>query len=272
MGNQNAKQGGMVINFDRPYYYPGDVVTGTVYLNIMEAFETRGLELTVKISESVQWWETEIKYETKQEHDEVTKQMKDVTHTNHVKVEKFDTKVLFENSCLIGTMMNNIFGFGQYSYPFQFTLPYHLPGSFEYYDDEVSANIKYEVKARTLSWHGKSFELETKGILVVRQSPKNVDYPTNLSDTKALSTWCFFSKGSSTLDVSYPKNNFVQDETVQVLCHLNNTRCQLNTKCIKLQLFQRITLKTDKGFGNAHKFLSRCLAESRFDGHYVIVH
>lgn len=271
MGNTNQRIGGVVINFDRAYYYPGDLVTGSVYLDIREAFETRGLELEVKITESVQWLETEYRQEIKREYDENIKDYKDVTHSVPVQVEKGDSKILFQNSCIISTLLNNIFGFGQYAYPFQFTLPEHLPGSFEYYDNEVSANIKYEVIARTLSWQGRLNELESTGILVVRQSPQNFQYPTNLSDTKAITTWCFFSQGSSTLNISYPKNNFVQDEIVQVICQLNNTRCKLNASCIKLQLFQRITLRTEQTFfgSRSHKFLSRCLAESRFEGNYV---
>jgi hypothetical protein len=270
MGNQNVKQGGMVINFDRPFYYPGELVTGSIYLNIKEAFETRGLELEVKISESVKWFETEHKTEKVKELDPVTNQEREVFKTHAITVEKGDYKILFQNSCVIGTMLNNVFGFGQYVYPFQFTLPQHLPGSFEYYDEEASASIKYQVKARALSWQGKNNELESRGILVVRQSPQNFQYPPNLSDTKALTTWCFFSKGSATLNVSYPKNEFVQDETVQVLCQLDNTRSQLNATCIKLQLFQRMTLRSELQMGgHGQKFLTRCLAENRFGGYYV---
>jgi len=163
-------------------------------------------------------------------------------------------------------MHNNFLGFGQYAYPFSFVLPHCMPGSFEYYDDDVSAFIEYKVKARAISWVSKSHDLCNSNLLIVRQTPKEFQYPTNLSDTTHISTWCFFSNGASTLNISYPKNSFSPDESVQVVCNLNNTNCKLDAKCIKLQLFQQMTLKVR---GALTKFLTRCISESRFDGTYT---
>ena len=101
MGNQPCTQyGGMMINFDKPYYYPGDVVTGNVYMNVLEAFESRGLELSLKIKEYVKWEDVEYHTETRREYDEVTKEHRDVPHTVSKKVERKDHKTLFKNSYL----------------------------------------------------------------------------------------------------------------------------------------------------------------------------
>jgi hypothetical protein len=75
----------------------------------------------------------------------------------------------------------------------------------------------------------------------------------------------------STLNVTYggqdvAKNFFSPGETVDMVCELNNSRCQLNATCIKIQLFQRITLK-DK-FGRT-KFLTRLINERRDQGIYL---
>ena len=271
MGNNHYKrQGAMMINFDKPFYYPGELVSGIVYLNVLEAFDTRGLELSVKIKEAVKWFDVEIKTETKRVYDEQTKTHKDKRYQVSEKILRKDDKTLYKSSCMIATMNNNVFGFGQYAYPFQFVLPQHLPGSFEYYDENVSTYIKYTVKAKSLSFHGKENELDTKSILIVRQPAQNFQYPTNLSDTKAITTWCFFSQGSSTLNISYPKNHYCQDETVQVICGLNNSNCKVSASCIKLQLMQKLNLRIRDNHGISHnKYLSRCLAESRYEGHYV---
>jgi hypothetical protein len=271
MGNHHQKRhGGMMINFDKPYYYPGDLVTGNIFLNVLEAFDTRGLELSLKIKESVQWVETHHRTETRTVYDEVTKQERQQPHQVEEKIDRKDDKTLYKSSYMMATMQNNVFGYGQYAYPFQFVLPNHLPGSFEYYDHEVSSCIKYTVKAKSLSYQEKLNELEAKSILVVRQPAQYFQYPTNLSDTKAITTWCFFSQGSSTLNVSYPKNNFCQDETMQVICSLNNTHCKVNASCIKLQLFQRINLRIKDKDGRPHiKYINRCIAEIRYQGNYV---
>jgi hypothetical protein len=51
MGSNHGKHkcGSLHINFDKPYYYPGDLVTGTIYLNIENPLETKGLQLCLKI-------------------------------------------------------------------------------------------------------------------------------------------------------------------------------------------------------------------------------
>jgi len=100
--------------------------------------------------------------------------------------------------------------------------------------------------------------------LIVRQSPQNFEYPTKLSDTKNISTWCFFSKGTATLNVSYLKNHFSPDESMQVVCELNNTRCTIDASSISLQLFQAITLRA----GAETKYLNRKIAETRYSGNY----
>lgn len=277
MGHTHSMQyGGLVINFEKPYYYPGDLVRGHIYLNMASSFDTKGLELTVKVKEFAQYYETESKTttETKRVYDDLTKEYKDISipKTEFVKVAKKDDKTLFKNKAMIATMMNNVLIMGQYSYPFQFTLPHHLPGSFEYYSEDAEAYIKYKINAKALSWHGKKTNIKNSNILIVRQAPTNFSYPTNLSDTRNLSTWCFFSKGTSTLNVSYPKNHFCPDESVQVICNLNNTRCTLNATCIKLQLMQQLTLTIREHGKHSHphtKYMNRVVAETRYDGNYV---
>jgi len=153
---------------------------------------------------------------------------------------------------------------GQYVYPFSFMLPGHLPGSFEYYDYENTAYIKYILEAKALSSTGSN-HIKNEILLIVRQSPQFFQYPTKLSDTKNISTWCCFSKGSSTLNISYEKNYYCPEEKVNVICELDNTRCTLNGNAIRLALMQTITLHDKK---NRTKYLTRKVAESRYAGVY----
>jgi hypothetical protein len=163
-------------------------------------------------------------------------------------------------------MNNNVFGMGQYAYPFFFVLPPNLPGSFEFYDFETRCCVKYIVTAKALSWLENIRDISHKNLLIVRQPLKFFQYPTNLSDTKNITTWCCFSQGTATINVSYPKNFFCQNEAVQVLCELNNTRCKLNASCIKLQLIQQITLRFQYGA----RYFSRIVAQCRDEAQYVI--
>jgi hypothetical protein len=105
-------------------------------------------------------------------------------------------------------------------------------------------------------------------ILIVRQPQQFFSYPNNLTDTKNITAWCFFAKGSSTLNVSYPKNFYVPGENVQVICNLNNTHCELNATRFKLQLIQKIHLKVHDDI-ERNMYINRLVTESAIDGYYV---
>jgi hypothetical protein len=267
-GHNKHKSGAVYIHFDKPFYYPGDIVTGTIYLNVLSALETKGIELTVKISEQVKFMDREFKSKTEKYFNQATNREEERQVQELVDVERKDKQTLFKNSCIIGTMVNNIFNFGQYAYPFSFTLPNFLPGSFEYYSHEISANIRYIVKAKALKWREDDSDLETRNILVVRQPLQGFSYPSQVTNESKLTTWCFFNKGSSRLTVSFPKNNFVMDERLSVLCGLDNRNSKLPCKNLKFQLIQTMVLRSHK-HGKHTKYFSRIIAESDNLGNYV---
>jgi hypothetical protein len=272
MGSDHSKHksGSIFVNFDKPYYYPGDIVTGTIYLNILNPLETKGLELTLKIQEKVKFRDREFRTEIRKERNPQTGLEEDREVKVAVDVERKDKSTLFKNSCVIATMMNNVFGFGQYAYPFSFTLPNFLPGSFEYYSNDISANIRYLVTARTLRWNNAEQELETKSILVVRHSQQGFSYPNQVTNEASLTTMCCFSKGRSRLTVSFPKNTYSMDERLSVLCALDNRNSKLTCKNFKFQLVQTLMLKSHK-HGNHTKYFTRVIAESDNMGHYVLL-
>jgi len=248
MGNSNSnKHHGGVIQFDQPFYYPGNLVTGTIFLNVIDIFNTRGVELSIKCIESVKAIE-----------DHFVEVVENGVRRNVREDREFkDKNTLFQNKNFLPNF-NNIINIGQYAYPFSFIIPAHLPGSFEYYTDRISAFIKYQVKVKILPINDeKPFKFST--ILVVRQTPSMFNYQQNLTDTRQITTWCFFNKGTATLNVSYQKNNFALDEIIQMQCNLNNTRCQLDSTAIMLQLFQKITLKIK---GTTNKYFTRMIAET----------
>jgi hypothetical protein len=258
MGSRHSSNyGGMIVNFEKPYYYPGELIRGNIFLNMISNLETKGLELTIEVIEHASFFENETHTNTNSNNN----------NENNNRVLRTGNNILFKNTSIMYNWNNNLINIGQYAYPFQFPLPNNLPGSFEYYDGDCSAYIKYIVTAKALSFSGNN-DIYNSNILIVRQSPQFFSYPNNLSDTKNISTWCFFKKGLSTLNVSYPKNFFSPDESVQVICNLNNSRCTLNANCFKLQLIQRIHLKTIEGT-QRNKYLSRIIAETRVEGIYV---
>lgn len=165
-------------------------------------------------------------------------------------------RTLFKNTVIVSKIEDNFLSGGQYAYPFTFALPNHLPGSFEFYDEDKSAYIKYFVTARVVSNYGTDHNLNAEALLIVRQQGENFSYPTRLSNTSNIRSWCFFQKGTSTLNLSYPKNSFCPGEQVIVDCEVVNTHCEVAATSVTLELYQQITLRAD----NESKYINRCIA------------
>jgi len=255
MGNHQKKNCGGVVQFDQPFYYPGNYVTGTIFLNIIDAFNSRGVELNIKCVEGVSVME---------DHRREIEENGNRRFVNEQRELK-DKQKLFQNKNFLPNFQNNI-SIGQYAYPFSFIIPAHLPGSFEYYTDRISAYIKYEVKVKILPFYEKEEVMKFSTILIVRQPPSSLNYPQNLTDTKRITTWCFFDKGNATLNVANQKNHFAKDEVIQLQCNLDNTRCTLDSTNIGLELVQKITLRIK---GNA-RYFNRMVAQTYSNERCVI--
>jgi hypothetical protein len=291
MGGSNSsnKVGGLMINFQKPYYYTGNTVQGNVYINMLKNYKCVALELMIETIEYTRFPDTErvMNFDTHEDaHIHYKKHGANLhgnyesehphLHSHHhskraathkIKVMREDSRTIFKAKSILGKFDFNTINKGQYIYPFSFVLPPQLPGSFEYYDNENMAYIKYLITARLISERSREHDKITETILIVRQSPHFFSYPTKLSDTKQITTWCCFNKGSSTLNVSYLKNHFSPDERVQVICDLDNSNCNINAKSIQLQLYQKLILKNSSGHV---RFIERPISGVNYDGIYVI--
>ena len=266
MGTKSSKtvEGGILLELEKPYYYPGELIVGKIYLNFQQNFASDGIYLTLEGEEFVSFKQRKtrksqrnINYENNTNNNQTKSYIK--TRTGK--------KIIYKQEQLIIPFRDSMIYSGQYIYPFSFMLNPSLPGSFEYYDEQNSAYIKYILDVKVQS-KVSDHNIKNEMLLIVRQPPQFFQYPKRLSDTKNISTWCCFDKGSSTLNISYEKNFYCPDEKVNVICELDNTRCQLKSNSIKLALIQTIILK-DKENKSRSNFLCRTIAESRYDGHYV---
>jgi hypothetical protein len=265
--HSTKRKGGIIMDFDKPFYYTGEEVQGSVYLNLKENFATRGLEISYEVIEYTSFWD-------RSSHDQYRYHKIHKNHykhhcENHLHRSKYNKiiregrKILFKNSSIINSTKISV---GQYVFPFKLQIPFNLPGSFEYYDRDNLGYIKHQISARLISLDEPENDIFNSTILMVRQAPRYFEYPAQLSDTKNIYSWCCFPRGHTTMTISYAKDFFSPDETVQVICDLDNTRCGVDAIFIKLELFQRITLK-DNFFHTL--YLTRKIAEQRYDGVYV---
>lgn len=258
----SQKAGGMLIDFTKDHYYPGDEVNGNVYINIVHDIESYGIEIDLQILEGVNFNKRDSAISSN-----LTPEEKIIIAQQEMQNESKAAKViLYQNTWIIAKFSSNVLTKGQYIYPFTFTLPSDLPGSFEYYDETSSAFIKYLIHGRLVSSNGRESEMNAANLIFVRQSLDNFECPDKKLSTKNIKSWCCISQGPSTLNISLLKDHSHPDEELKVTVSLDNSQCQLDAKNIKLEVFQSIELK-DRA--NNTKLLNRKISEHNYKGNYV---
>ncbi len=216
MGSPQSKEclshGEICIATDSPSFKPGDLVRGNVYINMKQSFSTPSLNLNLKVEE--------------------------FTHFN----KSQDHKLHFQGQTIIVKFRQNLIPPGQYQYPFTFTLPLNLPGSFEYYDNENTAYITYILEASLPSLNPQN-SIRNSVLLIVNQPLQSLGVCSRKESTAKLASLCCFPQGMSTLKVVLPNENFYNNDSVKVFCELDNRGTSLNGKNIKAKLIQNILLK-----------------------------
>ncbi len=110
-------------------YYPGDVVTGNVYLRIVKPVEVHHLDLEIRGKEKAKW-----RYR----------------HENHTRTAKGKHEILHFDFKIFDFAVP-VLAPGDYVVPFSFTLPPGLPSSLVYHKHDCfespKAKIKFHIRA-----------------------------------------------------------------------------------------------------------------------------
>ena len=108
MGNDQVKlspYGNIYLQTDKSFYLPGDTITGTVYLNLVDEFPGSKVYLKIKGKEEATWYDEKGNY---------CKGL--IIFYNHL-------LPLYEND-------NEKMNVGQYAFPFAFAIRDFLPGTY----------------------------------------------------------------------------------------------------------------------------------------------
>jgi hypothetical protein len=193
MGNVDSRSafdyGNMQLQTNQQFYYPNDVVTGTIYMRITKPVPgATHLQLEFKGYEKGEFTDIEYRRHGSGEN----------AHTERV-------EVLRESNRDILHMKQPCYHFpqaaqgqpllpGDYQVPFQFQLPQALPASIYFHNlshqKKPEARIKYKLKVTlcTKSPHDK--EMKYKQILIIRERPEGMAAMINQVSEQKVSTWC----------------------------------------------------------------------------------
>jgi hypothetical protein len=268
------KKGGLVIDFDKDFYYPGDIVNGKLYLDIHTDIEAFALELNLKIVEAIF---LDIGYENNDINNNnklLIDNNKHISQSDKVLVypkKEYNCRneaklTLYQNTWVLAKYSDNLLLTGQYVYPFSFSLPKDLPGSFEYFDNFNKAYIKYCVTSRIISINDHENELSSCNLLIVRQTIDDFGYILNNSITTIPKSCCCISQGKATVNVRLSNTIYKADEELSLICEFINSKCKLDALSINMELFQRLAFINHE---KKCKSILRKISEKSFEGLYV---
>lgn len=179
MGNIDSRAafngGYLYVKADKEYYYAGDVVYGKIYIRCEVPMQAKHLEVRLKGKEKMSFWRT-TGGKNKRRHKVKTSKMlinfRAVCHT-------FDPA--------LGPLPP-----GDYTIPFEFTLPLGMPASIMYHNinhhDMPKAVVKYSFKAKIVN-HDKSI-LKYKQLIVVHEPPVAFNPETVASQIVPIKSCC----------------------------------------------------------------------------------
>ncbi|KAF1332735.1 Arrestin domain-containing protein a, partial [Globisporangium splendens] len=248
-----GKKGKIGIAVDKPAYIAGEIVRGTIYVDIYEPIKCDALVLKATGKEKVEWRETHTEFD-------------DGNSIN--KYEDHEAEKEFFKQKIVISAISAMYMPGQYMYPFQYQLPVGLPGSFHLasyssgHVDNLEAKIKYKFKA-TLDVDGFfASDLKADCNLVVHERNFQSIQPSEDSTTQSVDFLCCFNRGMCNLAVAMDKNVYLPGETSQIQCHIDN-KSQVDITTMRCHLFQDIRLVG--GHGHEQEFTHE-IATREFPG------
>jgi hypothetical protein len=229
-----ARYGQIYVQTDKSTYFGGDTVSGRIYLNLLMPYPGNQLFLKFKGREAVHF------VHQRQENYHVRENGQQVTKTRYI-------DELYEEKHDVIKMMVPIYSWatlmpGQYTIPFAFMLPAHLPSSFFQEGHRYLASIHYRLEAVLEPSFKNEPRLKCKQNFVVRQPVKNAQQGASHEITTPLKTCCCCAKGANTLKAQFEKNYYAPGETAQVIMQLNNEQSKINNSRIQFTLKQKVNL------------------------------
>ncbi|CAI2372112.1 unnamed protein product [Moneuplotes crassus] len=258
--------GHIILQTTKPYYAPGEEVTGNIYISLQNPFPGSNLQLVLKGKEDVGWT--------------VRKKRGKHSYTKHIE----DKVEIVNFTAPIYTFMGGSVMPGQYSFPFKIVLPVDIPSNC-FYTNKASqrshGKVKYKLKAVLKSNDDKMKDMNFKQTLIIRQQPDIVPMSSAADYSDQVKTCCCCcSSGVVTIQSQTDKTAYTPTETVKIIGNIDNSKCKRDIKKVKVQLVQSVQLNARRKKRNLlnlldssedHLFNNTNDQDRRYNNTYVVL-
>ncbi|GHP01825.1 hypothetical protein PPROV_000058200 [Pycnococcus provasolii] len=251
------------VRTNQALYKPGDTVTGYIYINITVPTHVTFVELRVAGKESVYWEETHRR----------KKQMHGVEQDISVTRKHFGRNVIFKTASPVYNPQGVLAPGTQFSIPFAFVLPTHLPPSFSAEGGNTgqqwSCFIAYAVNAVCHTCDGQLPLKHSQHIHITseRSAGVHVHHPITREQTRAVTTCCCFPQGSTGLQITVDKSAYVMGEEVAVVAQVDNRNSRQRFPRSTCKVTRHLTLAATHVEETEVVLSSRCVDDDGHHGH-----
>ena len=243
MGSKNSKKqeihreeyGDIFLDINKETFYPGEKISGNVYLYLKKSYPGNQLMIRLKGKEFVYFAEVKDRLIAGD------KGYASYTHRQHKETTLQFSIPLFSwgNSGVIPP--------GQYTFPYSFSLPINIPGSFFQKRWCLLGEIAYYIEAvldpplkSIINKKGKGIKLNYKCKINIVQPKKNGNEYIKLEAKVNMFCLGCVPKGQSKIHIAFGKDTYLPGEIARAQLEIDNRNA--NYKCTKLTFVLRQTL------------------------------
>jgi len=251
MGNDHSS---VEIKTDRPGFFAGETVTGTIYVHAMGGFRSKGVFIKVKGYEATKFYETET-------HTDEEGKME----TRHV--EREGKREFFKIKYQVHAFPNNHCEGGDMAIPFAVALPPDLPESFEIHrhdgtEREFKARVRYKFKVELDREGMLKSDIKKTQLLVVHAARPAQMHPVHQEGTRNVTFCCCIKKGTATLRATLDKSVYNPGDEARVMCEVENMS-SVDIPHLRTVLKRRLKLNARH---NHHHLSVTTIARADYDG------
>ncbi|KAL4464671.1 hypothetical protein ABPG74_011232 [Tetrahymena malaccensis] len=225
--NDNRKEvrGGIKIQLNKLYFVSNEVIQGTLYIRIEEPFQGYFLSVNLQGFEEVNY-----SYTKGSDEEERNINIKRINNFLNYSMPIYDFSNGTGNQAWIIQPC-------QFQIPFQLVIPYILPSSMQYFNDEnTKCNLKYVLNAQILSTLHNVKPVRGSQEIIIGQRIYIQDLP-NLTQSKLAPVICCCCKsGKIEYNIQLESRYFAPSEIIKIKINadLSNFRNSVNNFIIKL--------------------------------------
>ena len=240
MGNDASKkneiESTIKICLDKQMYYPEETCTGNIIFDVAFPVLLNDIQLDMNANES---W-VYVKLESQEDDYRISEKWNATILSYILNIRQF----LMTNAPEINLPP------GQYTLPFSFIIPKHIPASLEHPGPHYYSSIEYTLVVKAISKY-VNYSSNTK--IKIQSLPFILNQPLKHSTCANIHSWLFFDQGSVILNAQYPTNNYRMLDTVPLTIFVDNTRGKIKTHSIKIELKRKL-IYSDKEHKKSYQF------------------